>query len=65
MGGYINPVVNGVTAPSEVKVDIVDVEEEVSGSFKVKKIVIETLGSKGDRNMQFVELILKVDNDAE
>ena len=37
LGGYINPVVNGVTAPSEVKVDIVDVEEEVSGSFKVKK----------------------------
>ena len=34
-------------------------------SFKVKKIVIETQSSKGDRNMQFVELILKVDNDAE
>ncbi|MBR7132263.1 MAG: hypothetical protein IKD04_01880 [Clostridia bacterium] len=37
VGGFINPVSNGVTVPSKVKIDFVDVDADLSGSFTVKK----------------------------
>ncbi len=37
LGGYINPVSDGAKVPSEVKIEFMDVDSDLGGSFTVKK----------------------------
>ncbi len=48
VGGFINPVTDGATVPSKVKIDFVDVDADLSGTFTVKKDGNEIPFANGD-----------------